>query len=185
VDISVLGIDTAKSDLPALAVSRGGGGIGVQYERTFGAIPGYPEGSCFGTRLELSQAGLHQPLVAGISGSGRIGANSVVLAGGYEDTEDFGDEILYTGHGGRDPETGRQVAHQTLTRGNLALACNKLYGLPVRVIRGARQRSPYTPEAGYRYDGLYSVDEYWREVGKAGWYIWRFRLVKILLRGPR
>ena len=157
----------------------------VRYERTFGDIPGYPEGSCFGTRLELSQAGLHRPLVAGISGSDRIGANSVVLAGGYEDTEDFGDEILYTGHGGRDPETGRQVAPQTLTRGNLALACNKLYGLPVRVIRGARQQSPYAPEAGYRYDGLYSVDEYWREVGKAGWSIWRFRLVKIAVHGPR
>ena len=136
-------------------------------------------GSCFGTRLELSQ---------GLAGIGRWwqaslvvaapGANSVVLAGGYEDTEDFGDMILYTGHGGRDPETGRQVTHQTLTRGNLALACNKLYRLPVRVIRGARQPSLYAPEAGYRYDGLYSVDEYWREVGKAGLYIWRFRLVK-------
>jgi putative restriction endonuclease len=157
----------------------------VRYERTFGDIAGYPEGSCFGTRLELSQAGLHRPMVAGISGSGRIGANSVVLAGGYEDTEDFGDEILYTGHGGRDPETGCQVTHQTLTRGNLALACNKLYGLPVRVIRGARQRSPYAPAAGYRYDGLYSVDEYWREVGKAGFYIWRFQLVKIAVNGPR
>ena len=65
----------------------------MRYERTFGDIPGYPEGSCFGTRLELSQAGLHRPLVAGISGSGRIGANSVVLAGGYEDTEDFGDKF--------------------------------------------------------------------------------------------
>ena len=148
----------------------------MRYERTFGDIPGYPEGSCFGTRLELSQTGLHRPLVAGISGSGRIG---------YEDTQDFGDEILYTGHGGRDPETGRQVAHQTLTRGNLALACNKHYGLPLRVIRGARQQSRYAPVAGYRYDGLYSVDEYWREVGKAGLYIWRFRLLKILVSGPR
>ena len=52
-----------------------------------------------------------------------------MLAGGYEDTRDFGNTILYTGQGGRDPETGRQVAHQTVTRGNLALACNKLYGL--------------------------------------------------------
>jgi putative restriction endonuclease len=103
----------------------------------------------------------------------------VVLAGGYEDTEDFGVEILYTGHGGRDPETGRQVAHQTLTRGNLALACNAHAGVPVRVLRGARQRSPYAPVAGYRYDGLYRVVEYWRAVGKAGWYIWRFRLVKL------
>ena len=148
------------------------------WERTFGHISGYPEGSCFGSRVDLSQAGLHRPRTAGISGSGRAGANSVVLAGGYEDTGDFGDEILYTGHGGRDPETGRQVAHQTLTRGNLALACNTHSGLPVRVIRGARQHSPYAPEAGYRYDGLYTVDDYWREVGKASFYIWRFRLVK-------
>ena len=148
-------------------------------QRTFGHIPGYPEGSCFGSRVELSQAGLHRPLIAGISGSGRTGANSVVLAGGYEDTEDFGDEILYTGHGGRDPETGRQVTHQTLTRGNLALAYNKLHSLPVRVMRGVRQHSPYAPEAGYRYDGLYRVARYWREIGKAGWYIWRFRLVKV------
>jgi putative restriction endonuclease len=149
------------------------------YERTFGHIPGYPEGSCFGSRVELSQTGLHRPLIAGISGSGRLGANSVVLAGGYEDTEDFGAEILYTGHGGRDPETGRQVAHQTLTRGNLALACNVHSGVPVRVLRGARQHSPYAPVAGYRYDGLYRVVGYWRAVGKAGFSIWRFRLVKL------
>jgi putative restriction endonuclease len=152
----------------------------VIVERTFGHISGYPEGSYFGTRLELSQTGLHRPLIAGISGRGHSGANSVVLAGGYEDTEDFGGEILYTGQGGRDPETGHQVTHQTLTRGNLALACNQRYGWPVRVIRGARQHSPYAPEAGYRYDGLYSVGDYWREVGKAGLYIWRFRLVKIV-----
>ena len=151
----------------------------MPWERTFGHVPGYPEGSCFGSRVELSQAGLHRPLIAGISGSGRTGANSVVLAGGYEDTEDFGDEILYTGHGGRDPETGSQVTHQTLTHGNLALACSKSSGLPVRVIRGARQHSSYAPEAGYRYDGLYRVADYWREVGKAGFYIWRFRLIKL------
>ena len=152
----------------------------MRVERTFGHIPGYPEGSCFGTRADLSQTGLHRPRIAGISGTGRSGANSVVLAGGYEDTEDCGDEILYTGHGGRDPETGRQVTHQTLTCGNLALACNKRYGLPVRVIRGAREPSPYAPAAGYRYDGLYRVDAYWREVGKAGFSIWRFRLCKIV-----
>ena len=147
--------------------------------RTFGHIPGYPEGSCFASRVELSQAGVHRPLVAGISGRGGAGVNSVVLAGGYEDTEDFGEEILYTGHGGRDPETGRQIAHQTLTKGNLALAVNAAHALPVRVIRGARQRSPYAPVAGYRYDGLYLVEGYWREHGKSGFYIWRYRLRKM------
>lgn len=103
----------------------------------------------------------------------------MVLAGGYEDTQDFGNEILYTGHGGRDSETGKQIGRQALTRGNLALATNKLLGLPVRVIRGARHHSSYSPAVGYRYDGLYAVDDCWRERGRAGFLIWRFRLVQL------
>jgi putative restriction endonuclease len=66
-----------------------------------------------------------------------------------------------------------------LTRGNLALATNKLLGLPVRVVRGARHHSRYSPSVGYRYDGLYAVDDYWRERGRSGFRIWRFRLVKL------
>lgn len=139
----------------------------------------YPEGSCFASRAELSRAGLHRPLVAGISGHGREGAESLVLSGGYEDDQDSGEEILYTGHGGRDRETGRQIGHQTLTRGNLALASNKWNGLPVRVIRGATHRSPYSPAVGYRYDGLYRVEDYWRERGRSGFFVWRYRLKKL------
>ena len=148
-------------------------------EQIFGHVPGRPEGSCFDSRAALSRAGVHRPRIAGISGRGREGADSVVLAGGYEDWDDYGDEILYTGHGGRDQESKRQVGHQTLTRGNLALATNRLSGLPVRVIRGARLLSSYSPAAGYRYDGLYFVDDYWRERGRSGFYIWRYRLVKL------
>ena len=148
-------------------------------ERVFGHICGYPEGSCFASREELSRAGVHRPRIAGISGREREGADSVVLAGGYEDWEDRGDEIIYTGHGGRDPESKRQIGHQTLTRGNLALATSHLRDLPVRVIRGARLYSPYAPEVGYRYDGLYRVENYWHERGRSGFSIWRYRLVKI------
>ena len=148
-------------------------------QRIFGHIPGYPEGSGFGSRAELSDAGLHKPLIAGISGSSKEGADSIVLSGGYEDDQDFGDVIIYTGHGGRDPETGRQVANQTLTRGNLALAYNKLHGLPVRVIRGATHISPHSPPVGYRYDGLYIVEDYWHAKGKSGFDAWLYRLVKL------
>jgi putative restriction endonuclease len=52
-------------------------------------------------------------------------------------------------------------------------------GLPVRVTRGAQHRSPYSPEDGYRYDGLYRVDAFWSERGKSGFLIWRFRLERI------
>jgi putative restriction endonuclease len=146
--------------------------------RVFGEIPGYPEGSRFGTRAELSEAGLHRPRVAGISGSEKEGADSIVLSGGYEDDEDQGDEIVYTGHGGRDVQTGRQVADQNFRGGNRALALSSLNGLPVRVVRGAGATSR-PPASGYRYDGLYLVDDYWQERGRSGFLIWRYRLIKL------
>ena len=122
---------------------------------------------------------MHRPLIAGISGSEREGADSIVLSGGYEDDEDLGDEIVYTGHGGRDQDSGRQIVHQSLARGNLSLAHSSTEGLPVRVIRGTNLDSPYAPRSGYRYDGLYMVDDYWQEEGRSGFRIWRYRLIKL------
>ena len=63
-------------------------------EGIFGQILGYPVGSRFGSRAELSEAGLHRQTVAGILGSERESANSIVLSGGYEDDQAFGDEIV-------------------------------------------------------------------------------------------
>lgn len=148
-------------------------------ERVFGHVPGYAVGSRFGSRAELSEAGVHRPRVAGISGSVREGADSVVLSGGYEDDLDLGDEIVYVGHGGRDRETGRQVADQNFDRGNRALAVSSLEGLPVRVVRGADHPSTHSPGSGYRYDGLYRVDDYWHDTGRSGFRVWRFRLIKL------
>jgi putative restriction endonuclease len=147
--------------------------------RIFGHIPGHSEGSRFESRAELSEAGVHRATMAGISGSEREGADSIVLSGGYEDDEDLGEEIVYTGHGGRDSESSRQVAHQRLTRGNLALAHSSIVGLPVRVIRGANLDSPYAPRTGHRFDGLYMVDDYWQEEGRSGFRVWRYRLIKL------
>ena len=147
--------------------------------RVFGDILNYPEGFLFESHLELSQAGVHRPLQAGISGSGKDGSDSIVLSGGYEDDQDFGDIIVYTGHGGRDPETLQQISDQVLNRGNLALAYSCIHGLPIRVIRGANHRSFYAPPVGYSYSGLYRVEDYWHERGKSGYTIWRYRLVKI------
>jgi hypothetical protein len=36
-------------------------------DRVFGHIRGYPEGSRFEARAELSEAGVHRPLIAGKS----------------------------------------------------------------------------------------------------------------------
>jgi putative restriction endonuclease len=58
------------------------------------------------------------------------------------------------------------------------LARNIAQGLLVRVVRGVNPDSSYAPRNGYRYDGLYFVDEYWQETGKAGFKVWRYRLLK-------
>jgi putative restriction endonuclease len=145
----------------------------------FGHILGYPVGSWFENRAELADAGVHRHRQAGISGSASKGADSIVLSGGYEDDQDFGDLIIYTGYGGRDPATGRQVSDQPFSMWNRALAYSSLNGLPVRVIRGEGHDSPHSPSAGYRYDGLYLVDDYWQDRGRAGFRVWRYRLVKL------
>lgn len=144
--------------------------------RHFGHIPGIYEGQHFANRLELSLSLVHRPRQAGISGSKLEGADSIVISGGYEDDEDFDDVIIYTGHGGRDLKSGKQVAHQDLVRQNQALALNCQTGLPVRVIRGANADSPFAPREGYRYDGLYQVTDYWRTTGRSGFMVWKFRL---------
>jgi len=148
-------------------------------ERRFGHVPGYPEGSLFENRAELNASRVYIPTQAGISGSQTEGAESIVLSGGYEDDADYGDTIIYTGHGGRDPRTGQQTHDQPFTRGNRALAPSKQNGLPVRVIRGFNHDSPYSPPSGYSYDGLYTVEDFWHDLGSSGFTIWRFRLVKI------
>lgn len=148
-------------------------------DRHFGHIEDIPEGAVFGTRQELHAAGVHRPLQAGISGSAAEGADSIVVSGGYEDDQDDSDVIVYTGHGGRDPDTGQQVADQLLTRQNLALAVSCQQGLPIRVVRGANSASLFAPAHGYRYDGLFRVASYWRELGRSRHVIWRFRLEKI------
>jgi putative restriction endonuclease len=98
--------------------------------RTFGEIAGVPPGTVFPNRRALADAGVHRPIQAGISGSANEGADSIVVSGGYEDDEDYGDVIVYTGHGGNDPSSRRQVADQLLERGNLAVARSCEQGLP-------------------------------------------------------
>lgn len=146
--------------------------------RVFGELDGYPEGEWFDSRKSLSASGIHRPTQAGICGSPDDGAESIVLSGGYEDDIDNGDVIIYTGHGGRDASSGAQVEDQTLARQNLALVKNKELGIPVRVVRGYEHPSEYSPKTGYRYDGLYEVEDYWKAQGKSGFKIYHFRLVK-------
>jgi putative restriction endonuclease len=142
--------------------------------RNFGEIEGIAVGTEFDSRAALAASGIHKPTQAGISGSSTAGADSVVVSGGYEDDEDYGDYIIYGGQVSHDPNTKRQIADAELARGNLALVVSYNRGLPVRVTRGLGSR-----KHTYRYDGLYQVERWWADRGKSGYKIYCFALRKI------
>ncbi len=146
--------------------------------RHFGPVPGIAPGTLFDSRAALSVARIHRPRIAGISGSALDGADSIVISGGYEDDRDEGDTLIYTGHGGNDRITRRQIADQELRYSNAALVKSCQQRLPVRVTRGASVRSRFSPPFGYRYDGIYNIEEYWSETGKSGYLVWRFLLAR-------
>jgi putative restriction endonuclease len=147
--------------------------------RHFGEIAGVAEGTAFTSRREAAEARVHRALQAGIVGTAQDGAESVVVSGGYEDDEDLGTEIIYTGHGGRGP-SGAQVADQTFDApGNAALVTSQWTGQPVRVLRGPHKGSPHAPQGGYRYDGLFRVEDSWTSRGRSGFAVCRYRLVKV------
>ena len=138
----------------------------------FGPVAGIAPGHEFASRLELWGAGVHRQTQAGISARQGGGAESIVLSGGYEDDEDLGAVIIYTGRGGRSSETNQQVADQLLTGANLELVRNEQEGLPLRVTRKVTTGH----SSFYRYAGLYRVVSHWAEPGKSGHRVWRFRL---------
>lgn len=145
----------------------------------FGTPEHIKERQVFPDRKSLIKAGLHRSTMHGIDGNGNEGVAAIVLSGGYEDDVDFGDEIIYTGHGGNDPNTKLQVADQSWEdHGNKGLVVSKIRSLPVRVIRGYKHNSPLSPKSGYRYGGLYLVTDSWEEIGKSNFIICRFKLVK-------
>ena len=143
----------------------------------FGNIQGVDEGDTFKDRQALREAGVHLAPVAGIDGNGNVGATSIVLNGGYVDDLDLGDEIIYTGHGGN--KGGKQIKDQSWNSyGNKALIVSELHGLPVRVTRGYKHNSKFSPDKEYQYGGLYYVESHFEEKGKDGFLVCRYRLVK-------
>ncbi len=142
--------------------------------RIFGEIDGVLAGTEFANRAQLAASGVHRPTQAGISGSTTEGADSIVVSGGYEDDEDYGDYIIYGGQAGSDANNKQQAADAELNRGNLALVVSYNKGLPVRVTRGLGSK-----HHTYRYDGLYLVERWWVDTGKSGFTIFKFALRKI------
>jgi hypothetical protein len=144
----------------------------------FGHVGSYRPGDTFRNRIELALSGVHRPRRTGVCGTQQLGAESIVLAGQYEE-DDFGeDEILYSGNGGRDPKTGRQITDQVPTTGILAMLRSIETSLPVRVLRKvpAEDNGPDV----YRYEGLYQVMGSSYGPGKSGFQVYVFRLRSIV-----
>ncbi|KAF9432920.1 E3 ubiquitin-protein ligase uhrf1, partial [Entomortierella beljakovae] len=161
-----------------------------------GPIPGVPVGSSWRFRINVAEAGVHRPPVAGISGKAATGAVSIVLAAGYPEDKDEGLEFTYTGAGGRELKEGnkriaQQTKNQELTGVNEALArtCDCPISLKggvaknwkksrgIRVVRSSKLKkhnAEFAPEAGNRYDGIYKIVKYWPEKGESGYDVWRY-----------
>ncbi|RWW52204.1 hypothetical protein BHE74_00041397 [Ensete ventricosum] len=153
--------------------------------RIIGAIPGINIGDVFFFRMELCVVGLHGQSQAGIdyvpasrSATGEPIATSIIVSGGYEDDEDSGLVLVYTGHGGRGSNMLKHCTDQKLEGGNLAMERSMNYGIEIRVIRGLKSnRSPIGKI--YVYDGLYKIVNCWMDVGKSGFGIYKYKLLRI------
>ncbi|CAL1715864.1 unnamed protein product [Somion occarium] len=155
----------------------------MKVDPMFGHIPGIEVGTTWKSRKECSDSGVHVGILQGIYGSQSEGAYSIALSGQYIDDDDKGETFIYTGTGGREKtnQAGKRIrlGPQTLDQSfdhphNKALLISSVTKKPVRVIRGFQGKSKYAPAEGYRYDGLYVVEEARTEVGITGHKVCRF-----------
>ncbi|KAL6971202.1 Histone-lysine N-methyltransferase member suvh2 [Sarracenia purpurea var. burkii] len=174
----------ARGDLKAASVLRDRGMWLNRDKRIVGSIPGVHIGDLFFFRMELCVVGLHGQAQAGIdyvpashSSNGEPIATSIIVSGGYEDDEDGGDVIIYTGQGGQDKHS-KQCSHQKLESGNLALERSMTYGIELRVIRGLKYEGSPSGKV-YVYDGLYKIYDTWFDVGKSGFGVYKFKLMRM------
>ncbi|KAK5728717.1 hypothetical protein LTR15_001856 [Elasticomyces elasticus] len=106
-------------------------------------------GQWWPTQLTTVRDGAHGAMIAGISGAAGEGAYSCVMSGGngYDD-EDHGEWVLYCGTDSTDGKITEATSRLLESRDN---------GKPVRFLRSHNLNSPFAPEIGFRYDGLYKV----------------------------
>lgn len=153
--------------------------------RTFGHISGVEVGTNFNSKAALADAGVHKLQQSGIHGDKELGAFSICLSKGYEDNVDRGNIITYVGSGGQD-EDGKQISDQDPDSGvNKAMFLSSETRRPVRVVRGANDDNAYSPRRGFRYDGLYVVDEAKMMDGKKGFQMCTFKLKRIDEEGQK
>ncbi|GFZ02051.1 SU(VAR)3-9 homolog 5 [Actinidia rufa] len=153
-----------------------------------GSVPGVEVGDEFQYRVELALVGIHRLYQSGIDfkkNGGMAIALSVVASGAYDDDLDNPDVLIYSGQGGNLVGRAKKPEDQKLERGNLALKNSILTRNPVRVVRGFKEAKAANSDArtkivtSYTYDGLYTVERYWHDIGKQGSLVYMFELRRI------
>lgn len=136
---------------------------------TYGAVHGVPIGARFQNRKSLYDAKIHRDIRRSICGGPdkKIGAESVVLSGGYEDDIDLGQLVYYTGIGKRDG-SGRLIADQEFRGLNRSLAVNAQTAQPIRLIRAMAGE--------FEYSGQYVIEDSFLRLGASGFQICQYRL---------
>lgn len=154
-------------------------GARTNSRKRVGAVPGIEVGDIFFFRFELCLVGLHNQSMGGIdtltlktNQEEDALAVSIVSSGSYDDNNEEGDVLIYSGQG------GVNGTDQKLERGNLALEKSLQRANEVRVIRGVRDVL-YPTGKVYIYDGLYKIRESWVEKGKSGCNVFKYKLFRI------
>ncbi|KAH7420482.1 hypothetical protein KP509_13G009600 [Ceratopteris richardii] len=172
----------ARADLQAASLLKDNN-ASPNHQKSYGPIPGLHVGDIFLFRTELSFARVHGPIQGGIeyltTKDSEFNASVAVsiISNVGQDGEDNGDELFYTGQGGRSADN-RQIAHQKLERGNLAMDGSRKFKTPVRVLRGLKDMNSPTGKV-YVYDGLYNVEETLTAKGSGGFDEFKFRLQRM------
>ncbi|KAJ1545780.1 hypothetical protein HK096_005991 [Nowakowskiella sp. JEL0078] len=137
-----------------------------------GEHPTVKPGTVFKDRRKLREAGIHGNITAGIHGSGEVGCYSIVLNGRYADSDDGSGGKSSSRPGSFHPDVWTH--NQEAKRGNLSLITSCKRKLPVRVTRGTGASLKYSPNSGYRYDGIYYVNSYDYVKEEHGFMVYKF-----------
>ena len=148
-----------------------------------GVVPGIEIGDIFYFRMELCIIGLHAASMAGIDYmTAKFGEDDdsvaicIVAAGVYENDDDATDTLVYSGSGGNN-KNNEEMHEQKLERGNLALQTSLSRKNVIRVVRGYKDPGCSTGKV-YIYDGLYKINESWKERTKAGINCFKYKLLR-------
>ncbi|MCO5613385.1 hypothetical protein L7F22_067661 [Adiantum nelumboides] len=173
-----------RPDLQAGSFIQVNGLMVNRSKKLVASLPGVEVGDQFYFRMELCCIGMHGPIQGGIeyltakeSEYNIPVATSIISSGGYDAT-DTGEELLYTGQGGKSAQDGKSIEDQKLERGNLALENSMKHQVPVRVTRGIKDSASPSGKI-YTYDGLYKVEQCWSEKGRFGFEEYKYKLCRL------